>query len=100
MKVKIKLRLGVLPINRSFRRRTFKKDTNYMCKSCDVLEDEEHFIRDCVLYRNLRQKYLDSCNQPYVILLKKQSVSTVRSLGMYIFNALKVRQEFTESLEN
>jgi hypothetical protein len=66
-----------------------------MC-SCE-LEDEDHFLFHCKAYENLRVKYVffeskptRSCNVTEV--LRSQNDNTVKSIAMFIAEALKLRQ--------
>lgn len=96
----IKLRLGVLPIGASCFRRTFGRDRNILCKLCDVVEDEKHFVFDCPLYANARAKFLNTRYNSlnFVNILRNGSSSDIRRLSIYLFIALKTRLEFTENI--
>ena len=92
----VKLRLGVLPIGASCFRRSFGRNQNILCKLCNVLEDENHFVFDCPLYVNARSKYINVRCHSYVNLLRNGSTFDIRRLSVYLFVALKIRLEFIE----
>ena len=93
----IKLRLGVLPINGSFFKRMFKTDGNFLCEKCNVPEDEEHVLKNCTLYNDIRQRYLQFGNIPYTDVLRNGLPWNIRRLSMFLFNAMKIRQSFLEN---
>ena len=70
---------------------------NRRCRICDRLEDEYHFILECVIYNDLRRQYIDSYyrNRPnmykFVDLIKCENKRTIRRLGTYIFHAFELR---------
>ena len=67
-----------------------------------VIEDEYHLFLVCPLYSDLRLKYLPNYYiiQPSVEkfcnLMSSDSVKTVRNISMYLFYALKERNEFLD----
>ena len=87
----IKLRLGVLPIKGSSFRTMFSTDPNmnFLCKSCKVIENENHFVHVCPLYEEIRTKYLSGIEQQYTDILRDGQVRDVRKLTMYVFYALR-----------
>jgi hypothetical protein len=86
----IKLRLGVLPIGAPFFI-SVVKDTNNLCTLCNVMEDEDHFIFNCPLYANARQKYVNLNYRSCVSIIRNGSQSDIRRLSLFLFNALKTR---------
>ena len=96
----VKLRLGVLPINGSNFRRQFSLDQNKSCVLCNVIESEHHFIYDCPLYYDLRQKYLSSITHFYVDVLKTGCTYSVRKLSLYLFHALRRRMTLADTITN
>jgi len=95
----VKLRLGVLPLGASHFRRTFAKDNNFLCTLCNVPEDENHFIFDCPLFSEVRQKYINTRHRCYVNILRNGSDSDIRRLSVFMFVALKVRLDFRTNTE-
>ena len=72
-------------------------DTN--CPFCGVTENEEHFLLLCPTYHQLRKKYLE----PYIkyrwnvktckYLMQGSDYKITRSTAMYIFYALRFREQ-------
>ena len=70
---------------------------NRLCKQCNVLEDEFHFLFECSLYSNIRQQNI----KPYftrrrsmhkaIELLKTENTTNLQKLATYIFNGFKIR---------
>jgi hypothetical protein len=72
---------------------------NRLCRQCNVLEDEYHFVICCSKYNFLRKRLIP---QYYVIkpsmfkfieLLKCQNEHVIFNLGLYIYKAFKIRNE-------
>ena len=68
------------------------------CRICDKLEDEFHFIFECLLYTELRQQYL---HRYYIVspsmykltqLFDTNVKKFVRTLSIYIYRAFQLRQ--------
>lgn len=93
----VKLRLGVLPIGASCFRKTFGRDRNSLCKFCNVVEDENHFVLECPLYAHIRTKYIRASTYSYVNILLNGSVFDLRKLSIYLFSALKIHHDFTDN---
>lgn len=91
----IKLRVGVLPINGSSFKRMFNDNGNFKCKWCNAIEDEFHFIHVCPHYEAIRKKYLNDVAGTYLQVLNFGYINAIRKLAMYIFYALRKRQEDT-----
>ena len=71
---------------------------NKTCPFCPTaVEDETHVIFVCPKYDLLRKKYLENiCDKrEYTVtsVLMEPSVESNRKLGMYLFYALKLREE-------
>ena len=70
------------------------------CLCCDVLEDEYHFILECPLYCQLRNKYICKYyytrpNVPkFIDLMQSENVKVNRNLAMYIHYAFDVRNKY------
>ena len=70
---------------------------NRLCKQCNLLEDEFHFLFECTLYSNIRQQHI----KPYftrrismhkaIELCKTENSSSLKNLATYIFNGFKIR---------
>ena len=75
------------------------------CKICNQLEDEFHFLFECLIYSNLRLRYFRNyyLNRPsmfkLVELFKTNSEKQLRDLAMYIFKAFELRHNMVY-LEN
>ena len=69
------------------------------CKICDTLEDEFHFVFECALYVEIRQKYISKYfwKHPSMIkfieLLCTDSKKNIKMLSMYVDKAFKIRKE-------
>ncbi len=70
---------------------------NRICEVCARLEDEYHFILECVMYADIRIKYIRRYyrHRPnmakFTELIKSENSEIVRNLGMYIFKAFEIR---------
>ncbi len=66
---------------------------NRICEVCARLEDEYHFILECVMYADIRIKYIRRYyrHRPnmatFTELIKSENSEIVRLVGMYIFKA-------------
>lgn len=86
------------------RGRHFNIERDYRhCPYCEtVIEDEYHLFLICPLYSDLRLKYLSNyyIMQPSVEkfcdLMSSDNVKVIRNISMYLFYALKHRNEFLE----
>ena len=69
------------------------------CQTCNVLEDEFHFILECRKFENIRRKYIESnfwCRPnmvKFVNLMSSERPETVKCLSLYVYYALKKRNE-------
>lgn len=67
------------------------------CHVCNKLEDEFHFLLECKLYKELRQKYISRYfwNRPNMIHLKElmstNNVKCLLKLSIFVEKAFKVR---------
>ena len=93
----IKLRLGTLPIGASCFKRTFSRDSNNLCKCCNVMEDENHFVFKCTLYDSHRIKYLNLNYSSYTDIIRNGNIFEIRRLSIYLFVSLKTRLEYVDS---
>ena len=90
----IRLRLGINELNVNNR---FNDETK-LCPFCENIENESHFILRCSKYEPLREKYIwkhfDSHSHPNVVdILKNDNLFVIRDVAMYIFYALKLRED-------
>jgi len=71
-----------------------------VCASCNVLEDEYHFVLECNIYDELRLKYIKRYFWRYpsmfkfVMLLETNNYQMIRNLAIYTYKAFSKRQEF------
>lgn len=89
-----RFRLGVCEININNR---FKRNDTF-CPFCAVVEDEMHFLVKCPVYDELRKKYLNLfIHNPdrvsLCFLLQNENADITRNVAMYIYYALKKREE-------
>ena len=72
---------------------------NRKYKQCNILEDELHFVLDCVLYKELRKKYINKyywqrLNMIKLIeLVRSENETTLKRLSMYLGKAFKLRHD-------
>ena len=70
---------------------------NRLCKQCNNLEDEFHFLFECPLYNDIRQFYIKPyftrriSMQKAIELLKTENSSNLKKLAMFIFKGFKIR---------
>jgi hypothetical protein len=89
-----KARFNMLPLNGNINR--FNSNlSKKMCPFClNVIEDEEHFMFDCPMYVELRDKFLHTQRfLPLHVILSTKSKNRVRSIANYIVFALRKRSK-------
>lgn len=70
-----------------------------ICTFCKVLEDEYHFILECSVYKELRQKYITRYYWrgpsmfKFIELINSDNATRVRKLCIFIFEAFKIRSD-------
>ena len=70
---------------------------NRKCLVCNKLEDEYHFVFECQLYENLRNKYIDNyyTTRPsmfkFVELLNTDRKKQIRNLSIFVHKAFEER---------
>ena len=70
------------------------------CISCNILEDEFHFVLECKMYKELRIQYLKKyyyCrpNIPtFVELLTSTNVNVNRNLALFVYKAMALREKY------
>jgi len=94
----IKMRFGVNELNVNNHFNNLSKNCNF----CNSIEDELHFILFCPPYAALRMKYIykhfDNLNNiPLNELLNNPNPAVVKSIAMYIFYGLRLRETLTSS---
>ena len=76
------------------------------CKTCNVLEDEFHFILECKLYTVIRKNYINKYywNRPnmqkLISLINSQNENDVRKLALFIYKAFDIRKEHVFAVRN
>ena len=71
-----------------------------ICTLCNIgdVEDEYHFVMICPLYKEIRNMHIRRyyVNRPnmlkFVQLLKSENFNVLKSLSIYVIEALKVRE--------
>ena len=89
----IRFRLGIVDINGNNRYKNVYIKNCPFCKN--VTEDEEHFLLYCVVYKDIRCKYLRPLltnGNDQQIMQSQNNTEHNRKLAMYIFYALKLRE--------
>ena len=76
-----------------------------LCKTCNKIEDEEHFILECTINSKLRTDLFAilanenpnfmqfSSEQKLIYLLNPTTTAHVKSIGFYIIRSLELRTE-------
>jgi len=73
---------------------------NRTCFFCDKLEDEYHFIMECDLYKDLRDKYIPKffrtrpSMHKFIQLLQTTNRKVLRNFGTYIFYSFELRKQY------
>jgi hypothetical protein len=86
-------RCGVLPINNNMNRYGFNTKASF-CPFCDhQIEDEKHFMFNCPMYNDLRERFLVN-KHPYQMynLLKGNHYPTSILVAKYVCYSMKRRQ--------
>ena len=92
-------RLGVLPINNNLQRH-YDCPSAKNCVFCkNVIEDESHFLLDCPLYSDLRNRFFTDLPSLNVIrVLRWKNERRCQQLSQYLFHAVKRRQKYVDSV--
>jgi len=90
----IKFRLGIIDLKINKRYQVVSR----ICPFCENTENELHFLLYCTKYQELREKYILKYYKnvhvsPLVFLLQNESLFVTRSVAMYIYYAMKLREE-------
>ena len=92
----IRFRLGVNELNAN---KWYEQNQSSNCPFCvNTIENEKHFLIDCPLYKDIRQKFLKSYlndveRRSIGYLLDGRNVFKTRNVSMFIYYALKMRHE-------
>ena len=89
------IRLGVLPLNNNLKRFSdLPTDRNCICCTTKI-EDEHHFLFECKLYHDLREKFLKkSVHLPIHRLLAARDETHTYNLSKFVFHAISLRKQF------
>ena len=69
------------------------------CKICNVVEDEFHFILECILFKDLRKRYINKYywerpNMPkFIELFTTENSKVLTNLGTFVQKAFEPRNE-------
>ena len=91
----IRFRFGINDLKTNLRHQDIQ---NTLCLFCQQIEDERHFLITCHAYDELRRKYLACAlgRRPSarlcISIMQNTDVTKIRSLAMYIYHALKLRE--------
>ena len=89
----IKLRMGVLPLNANRFRYAHENTLKILCSFCEnEIEDENHFICFCPLYKEFRLKYIQSYLQndhSFTLLMQYHEKIPCQNLTAFAFHACK-----------
>ena len=97
----IRFRIGINELGVNIRYQS-EAHTNRNCPFCpNCIEDERHFVFGCPKYQHIRDKYLtryiEENGQPTLnIFLVDPTIELSRKFAMYIFYALKQREDLLE----
>ena len=88
------LRFNVLPLNNNI----YRYNESFQKKNCSFcvtyIENEYHFLYNCPIYNDLREKFLkDSIKLPMHVLLGSTSVYHTHNLSRYVFHSLNRRKK-------
>ena len=95
----IKLRLGICEIGVNKRYQP-TNTVNQNCPFCkNNLENEYHFLFNCPLYSDIRLKYIPTLTGGFSLksVLTDHNSDNMRNIAMFIFYALKRREEVITS---
>ena len=71
-----------------------------MCTTCNLLEDEYHFVIECQRYNDIRRKYIRPSFYvrpnmfKFLELLQSTNVSIVKNLALFVYKAFKERNNY------
>ena len=72
---------------------------NRLCNTCNILDDEQHFLFDCTLNQNIRENYFHNINLDFTLdtntksktILNPETDEQVKFLGSYLKQAFTLR---------
>ena len=76
------------------------------CTLCNQIEDEYHFMLECMLYRTLRVKLIPRYYRVHpnmyklTELFKSNDETIVKNLSVYIYNAFEIKQNQCNAIRN
>jgi hypothetical protein len=87
-------RFNVLPLNNNVHRYS-DHDEDKNCPFCKTkVENEFHFLLECAMYADLREKFLqDRVNIPLCQVLKATNSNDIHNLSRYVFHAINRRKK-------
>ena len=71
-----------------------------ICSTCNVLEDEHHFVIECSRYTELRRKYIKSYfyirpnAHNFFELIQSTNANIVENLALFVYKAFKERNNY------
>ena len=71
-----------------------------LCTTCNVLEDEYHFVIICQRYNDIRRKYIKPYYyiRPYMFkyldLIQSTSLVIVKNLALFVYRAFKEKNNY------
>ena len=89
-----RFRLGINDLNINNR----YNDNTKLCPFCENIENETHFLLQCTKYKLLREKYIwkhfnNDIHVNVADILQKENKTILRDVAMYIYYALKLRED-------
>ena len=75
-----------------------KVDRNQrLCQTCLLVEDEEHALMNCILYKQVRDKHPDLFNGSHSIksLLNPKSPESLYEIANILFEIEKIHEKYT-----
>ena len=86
------VRMNVLPLNNNVHRYSSEYEKK-LCPFCKEIEDENHFLNQCSVYDDLREKFLnDSARIPINCLFSAKSSAHRYKLSRFVFHAINRRK--------
>ena len=92
-----RFRMGIVDIRNN--ERFLRPLSSRNCIFCQpaITDDESHFLFDCPIYHDIREKYLKKCwitlkNLTVKDVIANESTFVLKQSSMYIYHALKFRQ--------
>ena len=73
-----------------------------ICNSCNLIEDEYHFVLICKAYKTCREKYIpfyfynNPNNFKFIELMITKNGLLLRILSSFLYNAFRIRADYLE----